>query len=274
MKLSSSNSPLYLPEENQTTVLRLGLQPLEKEDWIYIDDALPIFYRHKTQLRLQHESECFQALAESKPAQEEFHDFLLRHLLEKTETTYQLTGHTLHDSNGKLSWQIENKDLWQASLWIADDFCLLEKISNEYIMTAASVCSPSNWKLEEKIGTSIDAIHAPVPGYADALSTRVRKLMDGLKPHKVVMRFNWSIQKGNELFWRSDLEEMNSANEKFWRIERQTLLRLPHTNAIAFGIRIFLHRFSVMPNKSGFNQAIAQILQQLPSAEKAYKCLI
>lgn len=274
MKLSSSNSPIYLPEKNQTSVLRLGLQNIAKEDWIYTDDDLPIFHQHKTALRHKHDEKCFQALAKSEAAQEELHDFLLDHLAGKAGSSYRLNGASLHNSKLKLGWQIADKNLWQASLWVAEDMCLLEKVSDEYILTAASVCSPSNWKLEEKIGASIDSIHGPVPAYHNVLSERVRRLMDGLKPTKPMLRFNWSIQNGNELYWRSELDEGTGSAEKYWRIERQTLLRLPQTGAIVFGIRIFLHSFEAMNKLDGFQNSLVRILKQLPAREKAYKGLL
>lgn len=274
MKLVSSNSPVYLPEENQTTVLRLGLQSLAKDDWIYSDDDLAAFHQHKTGLRQIHDEKCFQALVESKAAQEEFHDFLLAQLTSKSAATYHLNNTTLHNARNELDWKLGDKDLWQASLWVAEDICLLEKLSSEYILTAASVCSPSNWKLEEKIGSSIDSIHNPVPDYGNVLGERVRRLLDALKPSKPMLRFNWSIQRGNELCWRPDIGEHAASTEKYWRVERQTLLRLPQTGAIVFGIRIFLHSVEAMNKQDRFQNSLLRVLRQLPGKEKLYKDLL
>lgn len=274
MKLVSSNSPIYSPEKNQTTVLRLGLQSLAKEDWIYRDDDLAAFHQHKTGLRQSHSESCFQALTESRAAQEEFHDFLLAQLLGKPAAAYSLNNNTLHNARHELSWKLGEKGLWQACLWVAEDICLLEKLCGETILTAASVCSPSNWKLEEKIGRSIDAIHTPVPAYANVLGERIRRLMDGLKPSKPMLRFNWSIQPGNELCWRPDNDEKADSIEKYWRVERQTLLRLPLTGAIVFGIRIFLHSLEAMNKQDGFQDSLLRVLEQLPGKEKLYKDLL
>lgn len=273
MKLSSSTPPIYLPDKNQGSVLRLGLQTLNKTNWIYAGDDLAIFQQHKTALREEHDSKCFQALPESRPAQEEFYDFLLNHLLNNPELHYRLDGDSLHNYDAKLDWKLADKDLWQASLWVAEDFCILQRISGETIMTAASVCSPSNWKLEEKIGKSIDFIHEPVPDYDDKLAERVDRLMEGLNPSKPMLRFNWSIQDGNELCWRSDLGEESVPADKYWRVERQTLLRLPQSSAVIFGIRIFLYSFEAMNKLDGFQDSLAELLQRLPEQEKKYKGL-
>lgn len=274
MRLSSSNSPVYLPEKHQSSVLRLGLQTLAATDWIYPDDDLPIFLQHKTSFRHEHGEKCFQALKGSEAAQAELHDLLLGHLTAGQQAAYQIRGNTLLNSNRALEWELDEKRLWQASLWIAEDICLLEKHFDDYILTAASVCSPSRWKLEEKIGRSVDAIHSPVPGYSQALSERVRRLMDRLTPSKPLLRYNWSIQQGNELCWRSDLGQEIGPAEKYWRIERQTLLRLPQTGAIVFGIRVFLHSFEAMSQLHGFQNSLNRCLSQLADREKQYKSLL
>ncbi|PCJ23308.1 MAG: hypothetical protein COA96_12115 [SAR86 cluster bacterium] len=273
MKLNSSGPPIYFPENTQSSVLRLGLHSLAMEDWIHTEDDLDIFHQHKVSLRKVHDRKCFQALEESQAAQEEFYDFLLQHLVSGKNTNYKLEGNTLSNTKFNLSWNLQNKNLWLASLWLADDICLMENSPNGYLLTAASVCSPTNWDLEEKIGSSMGAIHKPVPRYADVVGARVNRLLDGLKAEKPVMRFNWSIQHGNELFWRDDLNTPPSSAGRYWRIERQTLLRLPHTNAVVFCIRIFLHSFESMEKNADFTDSIKQLLQQLPTDEKRYKDL-
>jgi hypothetical protein len=145
-------------------------------------------------------------------------------------------------------------------------------------MTAASVCSPSNWILKEKIGQSVDFIHDPVPDYDSILSERVNRFLEGMASDRVLLRYNWSIQSGNALFWHDDLNPTlavvkSSSPNLYWRIERQTFIRLPLSRAIVFGIRIFLHSFDSLRNIKGFDQSIEQLLSQLPDSQKRYKGL-
>ena len=146
-------------------------------------------------------------------------------------------------------------------------------------MTAASVCSPSNWILQEKIGQTVDFIHDPVPEYDSLLSEKVNRFLEGLSSGRVLLRYNWSIQSGNELFWRRRPQSQfyavvdSSSPNLYWRIERQTFVRLPASKAIVFGIRVFLHSFDKLRNIAGFDQAIEQLLAQLPATQKCYKGL-
>ena len=278
MQLDSSNVPIYLPEKEQTSVLRLGFENCSGDDWIFSAKDLNVFQRHKTELGISRSEECFAQTQGSVAAQCEFHDFLLRHLLTKPKSSYSRKGNQLIHEQEKLTWKIEDKNLWEASLWVPEDFCLLEKEKNGYVMTAASVCSPSNWALQGKIGQTVDFIHDPVPDYNKHLSKRVNRFLEGIPRHRVLLRYNWSIQSDNELFWRDDLNPnsdfVNSSNPNlYWRIERQTFVRLPTSGAIVFGIRVFLHSFDSLRNIEGFNQSIEQLFTQLPETQKRYKGL-
>lgn len=283
MKLESSNAPIYLPDEEQASVLRLGLENCTTEDWIFSANDLGIFHKHKNEPGNFQNKQCYAEKLDSIGAQQEFHESLLQHLLANPKLGYRLLdSKQLNHEQEKLTWdlypEIDDKKLWQASLWVPEDFCLLEKQADSYVMTAASVCSPSNWILQEKIGQTVDFIHNPVPDYASVLSERVNRFLDGVRSGRVMLRYNWSIQSGNELFWRDDLNPSldvvdSRSGNLHWRIERQTFIRLPLSGAIVFGIRIFLHSFDNLRTIEGFDQSIEKLLAQLPDSEKRYKGL-
>ena len=278
MKLLSRVEPVYLPEPDQTSVLRLGLQTLADADWILVDADLPKFHEHKQKLLLQHADLVSLSLPGSAAAQQEFGQALLQNLITHHADTYKMEDSCLNYCNDLLRWPLHAMDLQHSTLWVQEDICLLQAKDNEYILTAASVCSPSNWQLEKKIGRSIDVIHGPVPGYRHSIAERVNRMLAGLRPGKAVQRFNWSVQTGNELFWREDLELQDPASSSFvpelhWRVERQTLMRLPQTGAIVFGIRIFLHSFTRMRQLPAFETALRNIIARLPQDQKKYKGL-
>ena len=272
MILRSKIEPKFFPNQNQTTVLKMGLQPLPHSKWMLVDADLPQFLDHKLEQKNLHENMVYQTLPESAEAQAEFYKMLQQHLI--NDYRYKLLRNdNFVNREYSLDWDNRIKDLWHCSLWVQEDICLLENIGDEYVLTAASVCSPSNWDMPSKIGQSVEAIHNPVPGYKETMSNRVNKLMSGLKPNKSIQRLNWSIQPSGDMFWRSDLKNYKENEEKYWRIERQTLIRLPQTRAIVFGIRVFLHSFSAMSRYKNFDQSIAKIINALPNEQANYKNL-
>jgi len=286
MNLDSSNPPIYLPEKEQTSVLRLGLENCSSQDWISPVYDLGVFHQHKKAAERLSSNTCYGESLGTEDSQQEFHDYLLNHLLTNPALGYSRSGKRLTHEQEQLSWDITDKKLWQASLWVPEDFCILERESVDpdaaYLMTAASVCSPSNWILPEKIGQTMDFIHRPVPEYTEVLAERVNRFLVGIRSGRVLLRYNWSIQEGNELLWRDDLSPASSpilnteaslATRNYWRVERQTFIRLPKSGAIVFGIRIFLHSFEKLRHIDGFNNSITQLIEQLPAAEKHYKGL-
>jgi len=286
MNLDSSNPPIYLPEKEQASVLRLGLENRGTQDWISPVCDLGVFHQHKKAAERLSGNSCHEEILGSEDSQREFHDYLLKHLLTNPELGYSRSGNQLIHKQEQLTWDITTEKLWQASLWVPEDFCILERKSANpgaaYLMTAASVCSPSNWILPEKIGQTIDFIHEPVPQYTEVLAERVNRFLGGIRCGRVLLRYNWSVQDGNELLWRDDLKRpvspMSQAEEsdaigQYWRVERQTFMRLPNSGAIIFGIRIFLHSFEKLKQLEGFSNSITQLIKQLPAAEKRYKGL-
>ncbi len=272
MQLHTLVDPIYRPEADQQSVLRLGLQSLPISEWILVDEDFSLFHQHKVQQGEKRKQKVYAEIHSSTAAQREFQQVLKKHLLSHLSAQYAADGAKLIHLPSQLSWTSNTDSLWDCSLWIQDDICLLEKLNGEHVMTAASLCSPSNWKLEEKIGRNIDWIHETVPGYQTELAVRVGKLLDGLKPMNPVLRYNWSTQTGNELCWRDDVVDAAS-EDYFWRVERQTLLRLPETGAIVFAIRLFLHSFDTMSKLDNFNEVLLALAGRQTEEMRNYKGL-
>ena len=113
-----------------------------------------------------------------------------------------------------------------------------------YRLEAASLCFPSHWRLHDKLGRSLAAIHAPVPHYAEELERKVDTFFDRLRSDRPVQRRNWSIHNHDELFVPGPFESPGSfapdadgVGQVWLRSERQTLLRLPRTGAVLFTIK-------------------------------------
>ena len=127
---------------------------------------------------------------------------------------------------------------------VAEDFCLLlpDAESGEYRLVAALLCFPSRWLLTEKMGRPMTVIHEPVPDYDDMLARRVNRVFEALRPERPLVRVNWLVHAVPELhlpMGHSD-KLMAAADPKgpfYLRTERQTLVRLPQTGAVAFGIK-------------------------------------
>ena len=117
------------------------------------------------------------------------------------------------------------------------DICIMEKPAdaNEHVLTAAALCFPANWHLSEKINRPMTAIHEPVEDYDALVAKRVQRIFDAMRPERPVWRMNYLHYRDAELFQPYRLRPVKAKDGKYVRCERQTLIKLPDTDAIIFG---------------------------------------
>jgi hypothetical protein len=133
---------------------------------------------------------------------------------------------------------------------VPDDLCLLSPDPPPRLR-AGVLTAGSAWRLPERIGLDVTAIHAPVEGLDEALGDRMRAFLARLPVDRVFERGNWALyddgrwdrSEGDPLAALPDTDGDDPAiAEHLWlRMERQTLRRLPRTGWIVFTIRVHRH---------------------------------
>ncbi|MDF0600525.1 DUF3445 domain-containing protein [Psychromarinibacter sp. C21-152] len=127
---------------------------------------------------------------------------------------------------------------------VQDDLCLLQKQGDEHVLTAAALCFPAHWSLAEKLGQPLGLIHRRIEPYDETVARRVQRLFDGLRPETVLVRSNClpdddfalhQPERKPDGFARPD-------GAPYVRLERQTLRRLPLTQAVVFAIHTAMVR--------------------------------
>ena len=162
----------------------------------------------------------------------------------------------------------------RASMLVPDDLCLMERIDGAYWLTAACVCAPSYWRLAEKIGRSLDGIHAPVPTLNDKLATPMQQFFARLPDDAIFERRNWLLHTNDALYqpvadtWRAVTDE--EVATLIVRSERQTLRRLDPT-IIAFTIRATCHRLGEIVSHGEAARDLLDALHGLDEAEREAK---
>ncbi len=122
---------------------------------------------------------------------------------------------------------------------VQEDFCLLQKVGAEHVMTGAILCFPASWSLAEKLDRPLTGIHEPVRAYDSDLSIRVQRLFDAIRPGKPLMRSNCLSYSDPSLFQprtESARRQQPGPTGEYARFERQCLVRLPETGDVAFSI--------------------------------------
>ncbi|MDO8862944.1 DUF3445 domain-containing protein [Haliea sp. E1-2-M8] len=270
--MTDLQSPLrYLPHMQSPELLHMGLSPMPTNAWIEPDEDTALFHQHKLQQRQRLGDRVWCALPESGPAQEETAELLAAHLQRDYPALYSLHGSSLRCAGGEFTVPLKGGEpLWNSSLWIADDLVLMEQRGTEYVLTAASLCSPSHWRLEDKFDRSMSAIHAVIPGFDATLEPKIERFFAHLRVERPVVRHNWSLQLGNVLCARPG-EEGRGVGELYYRSERQSLRRLPRSGAIVFTIRVYLHPLQVLASVPGAIPRLLAAIDACSPALYAYK---
>lgn len=230
----------FAPWMDPRTARLPGIIPLADWAWIDPDDAYAGQMAERDRLIATCPAAVHALLQQGREAAAELLDLALVHLA-------CLPGfHIGADSVGRPDGVVVPLDraapLLTLGRLVQEDLCLLQEGEGEHVLTGAILCFPASWRLAQKIGRPLGAIHAPVEGYAPDLARRVQRMFDAIRPDQPLVRFNTLIYDDPTLHQPRDEYQARPRPVKglYVRSERQCLLRLPTTKAVVFSIHTFL----------------------------------
>jgi hypothetical protein len=233
----------------------MGIRTLDLAEWLVVDDRYHDELAHKTQLLAERRDEVFAA----RPAADDPSVEVLELVVDWLSRHHPGLGRTF---DGKAH------PLEAAGRLVQEDLCLLVAAGDTYLLEGASLCFPSHWRLHEKLGRSLAAVHAPVPHYAEELETKVDRFFQRLRSDRPVQRRNLSIHSHEDLFSPEPFESPASFEtdargiDHVWlRSERQTLVRLPHSGAVLFTIKTQQCPVTVLAERPEIARALAATLR-------------
>ena len=212
-----------------------GMAPCGPMNWLRVDDAYAQQMAYRIDLMALQPDKVLCCDAGAVPAA---HEILAEALKVLPTLGFEVRGREVHCPDGRRYALDHSAPLRTLAHLVQEDICILQKRGNEHVLTAAAVCFPANWRLAEKQGRPLSAIHVPVAEYDAGIARRVQRLFDGVQTGKPLWRFN-RLPYGN-----ADLHQPNRQDAKlakrFIRSERQCILRLPKTNAVVFTIHTYV----------------------------------
>jgi len=173
------------------------------------------------------------------------------------------------------------QSLVDVAVAIQEDLVILSgDFATGYPITAGVVCFPSGWSIADKIGQPIDSVHHSVPEYAELMSRGTRELLERLKPNRPVWRTNWGVRSSGLLdqspkraqVLNERTESLTSDNVGLrchFRVERQTLSRLPVSGDILFTIHT--HQCPIGDLETWQQRNLLGVLKTSPIATLQYK---
>jgi hypothetical protein len=218
----------YVPLEVKGWKMAMGLRPLNMDLWLEVDDRRDDELEQKRHLL----ESSYGVVVATNPEGDEGSRELLAEVTRFLEVNHPEIA---IDVRG------DEQPIVAAARLVQEDLCVLVR-SDVWRLQAACVCFPSRWNLASKLGTTLDDIHRPVPTYDVELSRPTNAFFERLKPDRSFWRLNWTLIDS------PDLHQPTSARHSphgdlanwFFRVERQTLRRLPMSDVVVFTIRNYV----------------------------------
>lgn len=252
--------------------VNMGIRNMDWDDWIQLDNQWMRFHNDKLAHVRDRGSELYATAPEAADAAyellEEFREWLPARyptLFEKTPLGLdnKVTGEkhvfmkTAKAAEGIFSRSNGINPMYIAAMMTQDDLAIMiEGEDGDYYLKAGAIMLAGFWRLKDKLNMPLSEIHTSgdVPKYTTHLKPGMEKFFQRISCDKPVVRNNyfiqtdpnlpWSLQIGDEgaddLGWYT-AEKATTADQIYFRSERQSLRRLPRSGGVVFTIRTYFH---------------------------------
>jgi hypothetical protein len=148
----------YRPFRRGAFRWRLGLRPLDLDDWIELDDHHAADVAEKRRLLAAHPGTVMATLEEPDAARAEsleVLELLVDHLVARFPDRF--AGLTVAEALGDGVHPLE-----AAGRLVQEDLALLVERDDRLVFGAGCICFPNRWDLPSKIGRTMAEVHEPV----------------------------------------------------------------------------------------------------------------
>lgn len=274
----------YRPFLDGPWQLAMGIKALDPADWIEIDRCFAAQLAERERLLADAPTAVLAMLPEGAAGARELLELLLDHLPTRFPEHYRRSGGQIDNLATGESFEIAawaEAPLALAGRLVQEDLCLMQASPEGYRLVAAVLCFPAHWRLADKLGRPLDAIHAPVPGFDERLATPAARFFASIRVERPVWRVNWSLVDTPTLFLPPEHRghprpiTIGRAGEELWlRVERQTLRRLPRSGDVVFGIHTYVDPLAEAIDSPGAARALADRIREMPEPMARYKSIL
>lgn len=243
--------------------ITMGIRNMEWDSWIELDNDWIKHHTDKVKRLAEWGTDVYGTLPGAEPAVLELLDEFWEYLPARYPSLFRqlengienlLTGEVFV-FKGVSPDKFTEDPMVMAAKMVQDDLAIMiEGEDGNYYLKAGCIVLPGFWRFKDKVGMPLNEIHTSgdVPKYQEKLQSGMTKFFTRLTCDKPVVRNNYFIQLDDNLGWSSAIgdeksekvgwytaEAATSAEQLYYRSERQSLRRLPKTGAVIFTIRTY-----------------------------------
>ncbi len=262
------------PSDGKPFRLNMGLRALSEDLWLEGGDDLQRQIIERVELAENQREVVYQELPGYESAVTELAERIAQNLKAFHGNTYRVSSDSITYLPTDTTISLNGQDLLlNLAKIIAEDLVVLSREDNEWKIVAGAVLFPSRWKLSEKIGKGMDAVHTPVPGFAEALAPYMTATFDKVSVGRPVWRKNWSLHSTEDLHQPTSIHEPAEPANYWWRTERQTLTRAANGDFLYFTIRNRAEPLAWIKESTESAQLFAETLASFSPETVEYKGL-
>ena len=278
----AGDGPTYRPYRWAAADFQLGLRRMRPESWILIGAEHAEMMRRKRARLDEYQSFYYGSLPESLPAQRELRQRVTTHLVADHPQSFERVGSVVRSLITGQTLDLDDdstEPLLQLSYLIEEDFMLMDEFGGTPRITAASNAYSTSGRLVASVGHDVAWAHEPVTQLTQKLGGRINQVLGSIHASNPCERFNWQLTPMATVFFpHDDPHAANAAamhavvetlrhdsartGELLWiRVERQTLSRLPESNAVAFSLHTYSDPLSCVQSDIESVRAILALLK-------------
>ena len=264
------------PHFKPSPTLSMGLRSKRGTDWLGGSDPLGIAGLYARQMAEKHQLMKNQLadIFALRPAGEAA-------ALEAARLIFLMKGQ-IQDQSGQID--AATAFISASGLIPEDILIVVPNISasggKEWRLQAGLLAFPGHWRLADKMGKTLAAIHAPVPEFNEKLNAHIDRFFANMQIGAISWRQNWSVQRDSRLFapmreagLETSLTPQEAGQQIHIRIETQHFYKLPKSDAVIFAIRTSLAPLNFWQKNPKPIAALLVQIEKLGSDMLGYKAI-
>ncbi|KAK6456043.1 HRQ family protein 3 [Scheffersomyces xylosifermentans] len=288
--------PFRWPYHQTMSIFRLDIN-----HWLDMDKYYVHYIEEKKRILNKYGKQNMDWLPESYDACYELMETVTEHLIQRYPLLFTvLKDGSFDEKTGKgkiirnevtnevldMTLPLKEYPLWYVTKLAKEDFYIVKKspVDEKHYLVAAAVPFPGgSFDVHQKVGCNLDVIHSEVPYYKEKLQKSMERWFNRMKSNEPVERASWYISWDHKLkinnvyqipkYVPNQEADLSSTDPKEFnvRVERQTLRRLPRSQAIIFTNHPIFYSIEEMKDEPLVPSLIKKIIFEAPKDIIKYK---